>query len=102
MDNVKEYVEGFVTFGAPVEYKGLVIKPILAEDAIRFLEYVDIFQIEKNRIPNPEIIQMTYLEIFINYIVFSNEVDSFIWLLEKILGIELDRFVKKFHFFSFF
>ena len=51
MDNVKEYVAKFATFfGNPVEYKGLKIKPILAKDALRFLDAVAVLQIEKNRV----------------------------------------------------
>ena len=67
MENVKEYVEQFVTFGNPVEYKGLKIKPILAKDALRFLDAVSVLQIEKNKIPSVEIIQMSYLEFMVNF-----------------------------------
>ena len=83
MENVKEYVEQFVTFGNPVEYKGLKIKPILAKDALRFLDAVSVLEIEKNKIPSVEIIQMSYLEFMINFIMSCNEYVSDLTLSNK-------------------
>lgn len=92
MENVKEYVEQFVTFGNPVEYKGLKIKPILAKDALRFLDAVSVLQIEKNKIPSVEIIQMSYLEFMINFIMSCNEyVSDFVWILQHTIGIKEDN-----------
>lgn len=92
MENVKEYVEQFVTFGNPVEYKGLKIKPILAKDALRFLDAVSVLQIEKNKIPSVEIIQMSYLEFMINFIVMYTEYfTDFAWILTTVLGIRFEK-----------
>ena len=92
MDNVKEYVEQFVTFGNPVEYKGLKIKPILAKDALRFLSAVSVLQIEKNKIPSVEIIQMSYLEFMINFMVAYNEyMLDFLCLMNLIFDLEYDE-----------
>lgn len=92
MENVKEYVEQFVTFGNPVEYKGLKIKPILAKDALRFLDAVSVLEIEKNKIPSVEIIQMSYLEFMINFIMSCNEyVSDFVWILQHTIGIKEDN-----------
>lgn len=92
MENVKEYVEQFVTFGNPVEYKGLKIKPILAKDALRFLDAVSVLQIEKNKIPSVEIIQMSYLEFMINFMVMYTEYfTDFAWILTTVLGIGFER-----------
>ena len=99
MENVKEYVEQFVTFGNPVEYKGLKIKPILAKDALRFLDAVSVLQIEKNKIPSVEIIQMSYLEFMINFMVmYTDYFNDFAWILTKVLGIgfEKDKVIKGF------
>ena len=99
MENVKEYVEQFVTFGNPVEYKGLKIKPILAKDALRFLDAVSVLQIEKNKIPSVEIIQMSYLEFMINFMVMYTEYfTDFAWILTTVLGIgfEKDKVIKGF------
>lgn len=99
MENVKEYVERFVAFGTPVEYKGLKIKPILAKDALRFLDAVSVLQIEKNKIPSVEIIQMSYLEFMINFMVMYTEYfTDFAWILTKALGIgfEKDKSIKGF------
>lgn len=92
MENVKEYVEQFVTFGNPVEYKGLKIKPILAKDALRFLDAVSVLQIEKNKIPSVEIIQMSYLEFMINFMVMYTEYfTDFVWILTTVLGIGFEK-----------
>ena len=92
MENVKEYVEQFVTFGNPVEYKGLKIKPILAKDALRFLDAVSVLQIEKNKIPSVEIIQMSYLEFMINFMVMYTEYfTDFAWILTTVLGIGFEK-----------
>ena len=99
MENVKEYVEQFVTFGNPVEYKGLKIKPILAKDALRFLDAVSVLQIEKNKIPSVEIIQMSYLEFMINFMVmYTDYFNDFAWILTTVLGIgfEKDKVIKGF------
>ena len=99
MENVKEYVEQFVTFGEPVEYKGLKIKPILAKDASRFLDAVSVLQIEKNKIPIVEIIQMSYLEFMINFMVtYTDYFNDFAWILSRVLGagVDEDRVVDEF------
>ena len=100
MENVKEYVAKFATFfGNPVEYKGLKIKPILAKDALRFLDAVAVLQIEKNRIPSVEIIQMSYLEFMVNFMITYQEyAEDFLWLIKMTLGLEIDkkRLISKF------
>lgn len=95
MENVKEYVENFATFGDPVEYKGLKIKPILAQDALAFMKAVEVFQIEKNKIPNVEIIRMSYLEFILSFMVNSDDFSNFLWLLEKTLGLKYDENLRK-------
>ena len=84
MENVKEYVEQFVAFGTPVEYKGLKIKPILAKDALRFLDAVSVLQIEKNKIPS--------VEFMINFMVMYTEYfTDFAWILTTVLGIGFEK-----------
>lgn len=95
MENVKEYVEDFVVFGEPVEYNGLKIKPVLARDGIRFYKAVQIFQIEKNKIPDINIIRMSYLEFIIGLLISSGETEDFLWILEKTLGIEYNPDLRK-------
>ena len=85
MENVKEYVEKFTTFGDPVDFKGLKIKPITVRDSERFLDAVDVFKIEKNKIPDVSIIQMSYLEFLIGVIGLDEEYrNAFLWLLSSL------------------
>lgn len=92
MENVKEYVEKFTTFGDPVDFKGLKIKPITVRDAERFLDAIEVFKIEKNKIPDVNIIQMSYLEFLIGVIALDEEYRSaFLWLLSSILGMSYDE-----------
>ena len=65
MDKIKEYIESYVAFGKPVPYCGLQIKPILVKDFYQFRDAQNVLKIEKNKIPNIEIIQMTYLRFLI-------------------------------------
>lgn len=89
MENVKEYVEKFTTFGDPVDFKGLKIKPITVRDAEEFLDAVEIFKIEKNKIPNVEIIQMSYLEFLMGMLAIDESYrNAFLWLIHTTLGME--------------
>lgn len=60
--NVKEYIEPFVALNKPIPYKSLQIFPIKMNDYYDFMFAYDVINIEKNKIPNVEIIQMTYLD----------------------------------------
>lgn len=90
VEDVKGYVENFAAFGIPVEYKGLKIKPIVAEDAMAFLRAVEVFRIEKNKIPSIEIIRMSYLEFMLSLLIHQEDFSDFLWILEKTLDISFD------------
>lgn len=92
MENVKEYVEKFTTFGDPVDFKGLKIKPIVVRDAETFLSAIEVFKIEKNKIPSVEIIQMSYLEFLMGVIAIDEDCrDAFLTLLSLTLGLKYDE-----------
>ena len=95
MENVKEYVENFATFGDPVEYKGLKIKPILACDALEFMKAIEVFQIEKNKIPSVEIIRMSYLQFILSLMIHTEDFSNFLWILEKTLGLSYREDLRK-------
>ena len=59
MDNIKEYVDKYVALQKPVPLYNLQIKPVLVRDFFQFNNAKDVLNIEKNKIPNIEIIQMT-------------------------------------------
>lgn len=92
MDDIKGYVDKFATFGRPVEYKGLKLKPIVVGLFKQFEGIVGILQIEKNKIPDPNVIQMTYLEFLLSLVVSETEVfDRFIEFCDLVLGVRYDE-----------
>ena len=91
MDNIKEYIERYVTFGQPVKYCELEIKPILVKDFYQFVNAKNILNIDKNKIPDVEIIQMTYLR-FLTLMIVENEDmrEDFLTILALTLGLKYD------------
>lgn len=72
VDKLEKYVERYRTFDEPVPYKGIGIYPIITKDYFQFIESVDILKIEKNKIPDISIIQMSYLS-FLLHLIIENE-----------------------------
>lgn len=96
MDNIKEYVSKYTTFGIPIDYKGLKIKPVLVKDAELFLDAIEVFRIEKNKIPSVEIIQMSYLEFLMGMIAINQDyLNAFLTLLSLTLGMQYNESYKK-------
>jgi hypothetical protein len=52
----------YTTYDLPVPYKNIKIYPVTVKDYLLFNIYSQCLTIDKNSIPNPEIISMTYLE----------------------------------------
>ena len=91
MENIKEYIEKYVTFGQPVQYHGLSIKPVLVKDFYQFNDAKNVLLIDKNKIPDVEIIQMTYLR-FLTLMIVENEDmrEDFLTILALTLGLKYD------------
>ncbi|MGL4453543.1 MAG: hypothetical protein ACRCTZ_20480 [Sarcina sp.] len=66
---VREYIKPYVSLDKPVEYKNLKIHPIYLNDFLEFSDGVEILNIDKNSIPDVNIIKMTYLEFIMNLII---------------------------------
>lgn len=91
MDNIKEYVDKYVTLQKPVPLYGLQIKPILVRDFFQFNSAKDILNIEKNKIPNIDIIQMTYLRFLLMMMLEQDEFkEDFLTILALSLGVKYD------------
>ena len=69
MDNIAAYVERYRTFDEPVPFNGLLIYPIKVRDYFKFTTCIDVLRIEKNKIPDIEIIQMSYLSFVLRLIM---------------------------------
>ena len=92
MDKIKEYIESYVAFGKPVPYCGLQIKPILVKDFYQFRDAQNVLKIEKNKIPNIEIIQMTYLRFLILMMHDMGEMlEDFLTIMALCLGARYDE-----------
>lgn len=89
MDNIKEYIEKYVTFGQPVKYCGLNIKPILVKDFYQFINAKNILTIDKNKIPDINIIQMTYLRFLVLIMVEDEDMrEDFLTIMALTLGLK--------------
>ena len=90
--NIKDDIEKYVVFGKDIPYNGLYVKPVLVSDAINFNHAKRIFLIEKNKIPDINIIQMTYLQ-FLFTIVCDNEeyLEDFLTLMAITLGLRYKK-----------
>lgn len=91
MDNIKEYVDKYVTLQKPVPLYGLQIKPVLVRDFFQFNSAKDVLNIEKNKIPNIDIIQMTYLRFLLMMMLEQDEFkEDFLTILALSLGVKYD------------
>jgi len=79
IQDVKQYIEPFVALNKPIPYKSLQIFPIKIKDIYEFMFAYDVINVEKNKIPNVEVIQMSYLDFIFFKLMkdetkFSNEI----------------------------
>lgn len=81
--NIKEYVQDSLVYDEPVNYSGVVIYPVRVKDYVAFMSVLDIINIDKNRISNIEIIQMSYLQFMLSLILEEQDwKDKFVKLAE--------------------
>ena len=91
MDNIKEYVDKHVALQKPVPLYNLQIKPVLVRDFFQFNNAKDVLNIEKNKIPNIEIIQMTYLRFLLTIMIEQDGFkEDFLTILALSLGVKYD------------
>lgn len=89
--------KAYFCFDQPVPYKldethVLYIKPILVKDSYFFLSAVDLIAQDKNSIPDPAIIQMSYLQYIVDVLIPNDKkkvnMYKFINLLVLCLGMK--------------
>lgn len=91
MNDIASYVERYRTFDEPVPYQGIEIYPIVTKDYYKFTSCIDVLKIEKNKIPNIQIIQMSYLAFLLNLMIESDEFRRcFIGICELCFHIEFN------------
>lgn len=91
MDKVGEY-DYYLFYDKPIPYKELLIYPATMDRYLDFHFYITCLLLDKNSIPNPEVIKMTYLQ-FMYYMASTTELPylyMFKELLKMVLHIDND------------
>ena len=105
--NIESLTQIYFTFDKPVPYKvgtdtpnvkkTLYIKPVPLKDIWLFLSSIDIFNIDKNAIPDVKVIQMSYLQFLNEMLIRGDEVNKqkFVNIMILCLGLEWPAIVYK-------
>ena len=91
MDRVGEY-DYYLFYDKPITYKELLIYPATMDRYLDFHFYISCLLLDKNSIPNPEVISMTYLQ-FLYYMASTTGLPylyMFKELLKMVLHIDND------------
>jgi len=92
MEDIWKFIEPYVAFDKPVEYEGFKIYPIKTKDYYEFVNNYVILRLEKNKIPDIQIIQMSYLEYLFGLICENEDArNSFFVVLKLSFGIEFSQ-----------
>ena len=91
MNDIKSFVEPFITYDNPVEYEGLKVYAIRVKDWLRFISAYDILAIDKTQISDIEIIQMSYLQYMMQLIIADDRCkDMFLTILDLCFHVRYD------------
>lgn len=97
--DVRFLTDTYFTFDKDVPYdlkcgKTIQIKPIKVIDSLLFFNSVGVISQDKNSIPDPKIIQMSYLDFIINILlqVDANNGNRLAVILKYCLGINVPKF----------
>lgn len=92
VNDIKKFVEPFITYDEPVEYEGLKVYAIRVKDWLRFISAYDILTIDKTQIPDIEVIQMSYLQFMMRLVITDNTFkDMFITILDLCFHVRYDE-----------
>lgn len=98
--DIEYLTEAYFTFDEPVPYQlsdsqKIFVKPVSVKDSALFLTSCDILNIDKNSIPSPQVISMSYLEFLITCVVGTEaNLQKFVNLLNICLGFTRPRVLK--------
>lgn len=91
MNDIKSFIEPFITYDNPVEYEGLKVYAIRVKDWLRFISAYDILAIDKTQISDVEIIQMSYLQYMMQLIIADDRCkDMFLTILDLCFHVRYD------------
>jgi hypothetical protein len=81
-------ISNYLTYDLPIPYKNIKIYPVKVKDYVLFGAYSQCLTIDKNSIPDPKIISMTYLEYI--YDTAKNEDEKpYLIFFDRLLGLSL-------------
>lgn len=93
--DIEDFISKYVSLDIPIPYKDLFIYPVKVEDSFDFMSYCGIFLIDKNSIPNIEIIKMSYLKFLLSLIMDEKNgslwAESFLKTISICLNIKYDK-----------
>lgn len=73
IQNVKQYVLPYISFDEAVPYESLLIHPLTVREYFTLMECKDILEIDKNKIPDVSIIQMSFLQFIATKLFCDNQ-----------------------------
>ena len=77
----------YITFDRPVPFKGLQIHPVYMKDYAEFMSFSQVLTLEKNAIPDVEIISMSYLK-FIYHMTMKDATEyPYLIMLDRLLSL---------------
>jgi len=75
----------YITFDDPIPYRSLLIKPVTVRNYFDFFISVNCLMIEKNKIPDVRVIQMSYLDFLIDLIKNDENSQSYTNMLLSVM-----------------
>lgn len=79
-------ISNYLTYDLPIPYRNIKIYPVTVKDYYFFGAYSQCLTIDKNSIPDPQIISMTYLEYIYSVAENTKEKPYLIWL-DRLLSL---------------
>lgn len=86
MDKIGEY-DYYLFYDKPIPYKDLLIYPATMDRYLDFHFYISCLLLDKNSIPKPEVISMTYLQ-FLYYMAKTTEL-PYLYMFKELLKMVL-------------
>lgn len=97
MNNIIKQYEYYFTWDEPIKYKELTLHPVLMSDYFNFYFAINCLLLEKDKIPDPKIISMSYLD-YLFYLILNDDnkemySQMLILILKLCLKVEVEEFV---------
>lgn len=68
-------------FGDPIEFNGLLLKPIKMKNYMLFMSVIDVLRLKKNRTPDINVIRMSYIEYLFSHLQQNENGNQFLTML---------------------